>query len=131
MPQELTAATMQEQLAWMTTQALDELAGFGRKCPTSGYNILSDHFSPETAGEVVSQFRAGSSNPLQLWGDPIKSLANVGSLCTSRSLMYSPATSVACVADANHITHDILESLAAAECKLYTHRMSLRTPQSD
>ena len=68
MPQELTAATVQEQLAWMTTQALDELAGFVETAlqRLSGYNILSDHLSPETAGEVVSQFRAGSSNSLQL-----------------------------------------------------------------
>ena len=68
MPQELTAATVQEQLAWMTTQALDELAGFVENAlqRLSGYNILSDHLSPETAGEVVSQFRAGSSNSLQL-----------------------------------------------------------------
>ena len=116
----------------MTTQALDELAGFVENAlqRLSGYNILSDHLSPETAGEVVSQFRAGSSNSLQLWGDPIKAPANVQSLCTSLGLTYSPATSVVtCVSDANHITHEILESLAAAERKLYrvcTHQSQFR-----
>lgn len=123
MPQELTAATVQQQLAWMTTQALDELASFVENTlqRLSGYNISTGHSSPETADEVVSQFRAGSSNSLQLWGDPAKALVNAGSLCNALGLTHSPATSVAtCIADANHITHEILVSMAATDRKLYT-----------
>ena len=62
MPQELKAATQQEQLAWLTTQALNELADFVETYlqRLSGYNITTGHQSPETAEEIVSQFRPQS-----------------------------------------------------------------------
>ena len=56
MLQELKAATQQEQLAWLTIQALHELADFVETVlqRLSGYNIATGHQSPEAAEEIVS-----------------------------------------------------------------------------
>ena len=66
MPQELKAASKQEQLAWLTIQALYELADFVETYlqRLSGYSITTGHQPPEIAEEIVSQFRAGSSHSL-------------------------------------------------------------------
>ena len=67
MPQELKAATQQEQLAWLTVQALHELVDFVETFlqRLSAYNITTGHQSPEAAEEIVSQFRAGNSHSLE------------------------------------------------------------------
>ena len=118
MPQELKAATQQEQLAWLTTQALHELADFVATLlqRLSSFNVTTGHQSPEAAEEIVSQFRAGRSHSLEQWSNPSTALANIESLGTALGLTHAPCEAT----EAKHIIYGILAAMAIAGGKQYT-----------
>lgn len=117
MPQELKAATQQEQLAWLTIQALHELADFVETVlqRLSGYNIATGHQSPEAAEEIVSQFRAGRSHSLEQWSNPSTALVNIQSLGTALGL-----TGSRCHTEPEHIIQDVLRATAIAAGNQHT-----------
>ena len=117
MPAQFKEAAKQQQLSWLTGHALQELVSFVdiQLQRLSGYDITAGHQDPDTADEIVSQFRAGSSHALELWSDPSRALANTTSLFAALGLAHEP-----CEAACEHVIAAILAATDKAAGKQNT-----------
>ncbi len=91
MPPTIKSANTPEQLVWATDKAVQELSAFVAKESSrlAAWDIISGHSDPDTAANIVKDFRKGSSHAVDRWTNASTALANMTAMFTALGLTKS------------------------------------------